>query len=156
MRSFALLRALKAFTAEKLHSDLPGVGIYVGGLPYDDEDAYPFAVLRLAEGSCQEGPQSCECTDKVLIHVGVREPKSLEEGTFDCVSVCDVLRTALWRERILDERYELEEVRVVLPDPERKQHEYHLLTLVTAWSYHVPPRNAGNDYRDEQFVHTKE
>lgn len=156
MRSFALMRALKAFVSEKLQPTASGVGVYVGGLPFDEEEAFPFVVLRLAEGSVENQPDCGCCTDKILLHVGVWEPESIEDATFACLSVCDELRGALWYERVLDERYELEEVRVVIPDPERTQHEYHILTLVTSWNYLVPPHHAGNDYRDDQFVHPKE
>ena len=157
MRSTSLMLSLKRFVDKVLRPEFPRIGLYIGGIPSDAENVFPFVVLRLSDGDGEGTVDGgYECEDKVMLHIGVMEMDDPEEAMLTCLGVSDTLRIALRRARLLENIYELGSLRVAIPDPERKQHDYHLMTLITSWHYLVPAYDAGNDYRDDQFVQHKE
>ena len=42
--------SLKRFVDKVLRPEFPRIGLYIGGIPSDAENVFPFVVLRLSDG----------------------------------------------------------------------------------------------------------
>lgn len=117
--------------------------VFLHGLP-DVQDAvtWPFIICRWAEGqvaSAEDGKTTT--TDMVALILGVHAPASQAEAGLLLAELLDVLRAALWRQRLLAGRFELAEpLRATIPDPRRQVHKFHMATLETTWTYVWPPK----------------
>lgn len=119
----------------------PGEG--PGGGP-DDACAtcYPFIVLRWLSGSvaCAEDGGTV-VTDTVALALGVYAPQSQTQAGMLLAELLDATRYALWRARLVGQRFELAEpLEAAIPEPHERWHLFHLATLKTTWTYTWPPR----------------
>lgn len=99
---------------------------------------YPFVIIRLAEGETDDN--QCRCIDTVVLAVGVWAPESQEQAGLLAAQTLDFLRISLRATRIIDERFELEELNATQPEPQKQWNEYHLATVNTRWNYTIPRR----------------
>lgn len=149
MRSHTLLLGLKSFVRQTLAESVPTPQVHVYDIPKTEQTRFPFVVLRLMKGATEE--ETCE--DVVGILLGVHAPENPETAGLVCAALGDALRQALWRQRILDDLFELQmPFDILQPEPDRKQHDYHMFTLVTHWNYILPQRPLGEVYANEQLV----
>lgn len=117
--------------------------VFLHGLPEDqDSGTWPFIVCRFVDGEVSSEPDGkTTLKDTVALILGVHSPLSQEQAGLLLAELLDLLRAALWRERLLAGRFELEEpVRARVADMEHKVHRFHLATLETTWNYVWPPK----------------
>ena len=131
MKSSFLMLAVERLLIEAV-KEIEG-RVYLHALPENGLPAnFPFVVLRFADGETED----VENEDSLLIHVGIHEPDSIREAGLVCLDLADTIRRALWSTRLVDEEYELRfPIRVKMPDQEKKQHEFHMFTVVAQWQY---------------------
>lgn len=153
MKSYDLILGLRDFLCKELAGlSLPepssGLDIaprvFIHNLPDrlsesgDLPATYPFVIIRLAEGETDDN--QCRCIDTVVLAVGVWAPESQEQAGLLAAQTLDFLRISLRATRIIDERFELEELNVTQPEPQKQWNEYHLATVNTRWNYTIPRR----------------
>lgn len=117
--------------------------VFLHGLPEaQDAGTWPFVICRLVEGElASEADGKTVLTDTVALILGVHAPASQAQAGLLLAELMDALRAALWRERLLAGRFELQEpVRARVADMEQKVHKFHLATLETTWNYVWPPK----------------
>lgn len=146
-----LLTALKDFVGLTVH-DYPfpspdgpceDCRVFLHGLPEEqDAGTWPFVICRWTDGEVvSEADGKTVLTDTVALILGVHSPVSQEQAGLLLAELLDLLRAALWRQRLLAGRFELQEpLRARVADMERKVHQFHLATLETTWNYVWPPR----------------
>ena len=153
MKSYDLILALRDFlrqelTALSLPDPLAGHDVsprvFIHNLPDRQTAAgempatYPFIIIRLAEGETDDAQNIC--TDSVLLVVGVWAPESQEQAGLLTARTLDFLRISLRARRLISERFELEELSITQPEPQKQWNEYHLATVNTRWNYTIPRR----------------
>lgn len=114
--------------------------VFQYGLPEGQEEkTYPFVIIRWVEGeiSSQED-QTTLLQDTILLALGVYNPQDPAHSAILLAELIDCLRAAIWRERVLASRFELETLRCQIVEPGRQQHRYHLVTMETKWNYIWP------------------
>lgn len=156
MKSYDLILGLRDFLCKELAGlSLPepssGLDIaprvFIHNLPDrlsesgDLPATYPFVIIRLAEGETDDAQNIC--TDSVLLVVGVWAPESQEQAGLLTAQTLDFLRISLRAKRLINERFELEEVGFTQPEPQKQWNEYHLATVNTRWNYTIPRRAGG-------------
>ncbi len=117
--------------------------VFLYGLPANlEEECYPFVIVRWLEGKIESLIDAQTIlTDTVALALGVYAPKSQAQAGILCAELLDVLRRALWKERLLARRFELvEPLLAAIPEPGRQIHQYHLATIQTVWNYSWPPK----------------
>lgn len=117
--------------------------VFLHGLPeVQDEGTYPFVVIRWMEGEIESMEDSkTVLRDTVGLALGIHSPKSQTEAGILCAEIIDCLRRAIWKKRILAQRFELiEPLRCSIPDPARQVHNFHMATIETVWNYTWPPK----------------
>ncbi|MDR2503774.1 MAG: hypothetical protein LBD82_05255 [Deltaproteobacteria bacterium] len=157
MRAAQLLTDLKAFVERAMRDfELPGSAVphgppsvFLGGLPTTGTenlpDRFPFVLILWDNGSDQEN-ETNESVDETSLVIGLHTPPGAngpdaEEAELLCAAVMDHLRLALMRHRLLGGRFELElPLTSAKPDPGKKQHLYHLMTVSAKWRYALPQR----------------
>lgn len=117
--------------------------VFLHGLPDGlEDDCYPFVIARWLDGqitSLEDGQTILR--DTVALALGVYAPKSQAQAGLLCAELLDLLRRALWKERLLASRFELvEPLNAAIPEAGRQMHEYHLATIETVWNYAWPPK----------------
>lgn len=156
MKSYDLILALRDFLRKEL-AVLPlpdpitgfdvSPHVFIHNLPDrqtaagETPAAWPFAIVRLAEGETDDN--QCRCIDTVVLAVGVWAPESQEQAGLLAVQTLDAIRISLRATRIIGERFELEELNVTQPEPRKQWNEYHLATVNTRWNYTIPRRAVG-------------
>lgn len=121
--------------------------VFLHGLPEGQEDeTFPFVIVRWLEGEVGSEPDSESLIkDTVGLFLGVYAPRSQAEAGLLSAELLDVLRHALWKQRIVNRRFQLiEPIRATAPEIRQQVHNYHLATIETVWSYVWPPK-AFND-----------
>lgn len=156
MKSYDLILALRDFLVKELAAlSLPdpfsghdvSPRVFIHNLPDRQTAAgetpatYPFIIIRLAEGETDDN--QCRCIDTVVLAVGVWMPESQEQAGLLAAQTLDFLRISLRAKRLIDARFELEELSVTQPEPKRQWNEYHLATVNTRWNYTIPRRAVG-------------
>lgn len=146
-----LLTALKDFVGVTVH-DYPfpspdgpceDCRVFLHGLPEGQEEGtWPFIVCRFVDGEVtSEAHGKTVLKDTVALILGVHSPASQAQAGLLLAELLDLLRAALWRERLLANRFELQEpMRARVADMERQVHQFHLATLETTWNYVWPPK----------------
>ncbi|MBD5608190.1 MAG: hypothetical protein HDQ93_04995, partial [Desulfovibrio sp.] len=146
-----LLLALAGFVSETV-KDYPfpspdgewlDCRVFLHGLPAGQDDGtYPFVLVRWQEGEIQSMEDAkTVLRDTVALVLGVHSPKNQEQAGILCAELMDLLRRALWKQRILASRFELvEPLRSVMPEADRQQHYYHMAIIETVWNYTWPPK----------------
>lgn len=117
--------------------------VFLHGLPEGQEEGtWPFIVCRFVDGEVtSEADGKTVLKDTVALILGVHSPVSQAQAGLLLAELLDLLRAALWRERLLAGRFELEEpLRARVADMEQKVHQFHLATLETTWNYVWPPK----------------
>lgn len=117
--------------------------VFQHGLPEDqDAGTWPFIVCRWTDGEVvSESDGKTTLTDTVALILGVHSPASQAQAGLLLAELLDLLRAALWRQRILAGRFEHQEpLRARVADMERQVHKFHLATLETTWNYVWPPK----------------
>lgn len=151
MTSRALLQALMIFVTKAVEDyPFPSASgewrdcrVFLHGLPDgQDEETYPFVVVRWQEGEIESLEDARTILqDTVLLILGVHAPQSQEQAGLLCAELLDCLRRALWKQRILDRRFELvEPLRSSMLEPGRQQHRFYMASIVTVWNYVWPPK----------------
>lgn len=115
--------------------------------------SYPFVIIRLAEGETDDN--QCRCIDTVMLVVGVWAPESQEQAGLLATQTLDAIRISLRAARIIGERFELEELNVAQPEPQKQWNEYHLATVNTRWNYTIPRRAMENEDRGREPLFEK-
>lgn len=156
MKSYDLLLAVRDFLRAELRNlPLPDPSsgldaaprVFVHNLPDRRDDAdeypasYPFVIVRLAEGETDDS--QCRCVDALVLVVGVWAPESQEQAGLLTAQTLDAIRISLRAGRVIDDRFELEELGFTQPEPQRQWNEYHLATVNTRWNYTIPRRVVG-------------
>lgn len=152
MTSRSLLLAIIEFLRQSLADyEFPApngafrdVKIFLHNLPEDlSAETWPFVICRWQKGEIASRPdQATILKDTVVLYCGVYSPKNPTQAGLLCADLLDVLRRALWKTRILDNRFELlEPIVAQMAQPEQQIHQYHYLTLETVWEYIWPPRS---------------
>lgn len=156
MKSYDLICAVRDFLRAELRNlPLPDPAtnldaaprVFVHNLPDRRDDAeeypstYPFVIVRLAEGETDDS--RCRCVDTLVLVVGVWAPESQEQAGLLTALTLDWLRSSLRAGRVIDGRFELEELGVTQPEPQRQWNEYHLATVDARWNYTIPRRAVG-------------
>lgn len=146
-----LLTALEDFVKVTVH-DYPfpspdgaceDCRVFLHGLPEGQEEGtWPFIVCRFVDGELtSEADGKTTLKDTVALILGVHSPVSQEQAGFLLAELLDLLRAALWRQRILAGRFELQEpLRARVADMGQKVHQFHLATLETTWNYVWPSK----------------
>lgn len=146
-----LLLALSTFVAETVR-DYPfpspdgqqlDCRVFLHGLPENQDDGtYPFVLVRWQEGDIESMEDSkTVLRDSVALVLGVHSPKNQAQAGLLCAELMDVLRRAIWKQRILDRCFQLvEPLRSMMPDADRQQHHFHMAILETVWDYTWPPK----------------
>ncbi len=157
MKSYDLILALrdvlrKELAALSLPDTLTGFDVsprvFIHNLPDrqtvagEPPAAWPFIIVRLAEGETDDN--QCRCIDTVVLAVGVWAPESQEQAGLLAARTLDFLRITLRSARLIGERFELEELSVTQPEPQKQWNEYHLATVNTRWNYTIPRRAVGD------------
>ena len=162
MRARQLLMDLKVFVEGALAdfplpdpvTDQPEMGraqCFLGNVPEDDHatlpERFPFVVIRWMEGEDEEEGVSVE---EAALIFGVYSPAGADEAELVTAALLDHLRQALMRLRILGEVFDLElPLKSAKPDPEKRQHNYHIATIITRWRHRTPRRPLpGGDFDD--------
>ena len=117
--------------------------VFWHGLPEEqDAGTWPFVVCRFVDGEVtSEADSKTVLKDTVALILGVHSPVSQKQAGVLLTELMDLLRAALWRERLLAGRFELEEpLRARVADMEQRVHKFHLATLETTWNYVWPPK----------------
>lgn len=153
MKTHQLLLALRDFTRTALSAESPTPVVYLYDLPKNEPASYPFVLLRLQKSRIEDD----FCDDSVAFYLGMHVPDNPEEAGLRCAALGDTLCAAFWRQRIIADRFELQfPLELVQPDPDRKQHDYHLFTLCTFWNSILPSRRLEGDvYGDTQLITRK-
>lgn len=153
MRAYKLLLDLKAFVEITLadfslpdpvtgQPEIGRVQCFLGNVPDDDQTAlperFPFVVIRWVEGENEEDGENLE---EAALIFGVYSPTGPGEAELTTAALLDHMRQALMRLRILGEVFDLElPLKSAKPDPEKRQHNYHIATLITRWRHRTPRR----------------
>lgn len=150
MKTHALLLALRGFTRTALAAEKPAPGVYLYDLPRAEVTTYPFVLIRLQKSRTEVD----FCDDVVAFYLGMHVPNDPEQAGLACAALGDSLCAAFWRQRVIAERFELQfPLELSQPDPDRKQHDYHLFTLCTFWNSILPGRRLEGDvYGNEQLI----
>lgn len=117
--------------------------VFLHGLPENqDEGTYPYVIIRWQEGEIVSMEDSrTVLQDTVALILGVHSPVNQREAGILCAELMDVLRRALWKQRIIARCFELvEPLRSVMPEADRQQHRYHMAAIETVWNYTWPPK----------------
>lgn len=117
--------------------------VFLHGLPEGQEDeTFPFVIVRWLEGEVgSEEDSRTLIKDAVGFFLGVYAPRAQAEAGLLTAELIDVLRRALWKQRIINRRFELiEPIRATAPEMRQQVHQYHLATIETVWSYVWPPK----------------
>lgn len=118
--------------------------VYLGDLPGDSAndlpERFPFALLQWAGGDLSHGQAPTnEGLDDVNIIVGVYSPTGPREAELICAAYADFLRALLVRHHLVAARFKLQSpLECRRPAPEKRQHRYHLFTILTRWDYALP------------------
>lgn len=156
MRAHKLLLDIKAFLEAAL-ADMPlpdsstgkdALGkaqCFFGNVPDSNEEVlpnrFPFVVIRWTEGEDQENADSNSGVDTVALILGVYAPDGPGEAELVTAILMDHLRSALMRNRILASMFDLQlPLSSAKPDPEKRQHNYHIATILTRWNFSEPRR----------------
>lgn len=131
--------------------------IYLGDLPVltaeELPDRFPFALIFWGGGENREseifdGAEDVDILLGVYVKPGL-QPNQLQpqaETELLCAAWSDHIRALLIRNRLLANLFDLQlPLRVQKPLPEKKQHQYHLLTINTRWQYSLPARSLSPD-----------
>lgn len=168
MKSYDLLLSLRDFLRHELAAlSLPDPfsgqdahpRVFIHNLPDrqtatgDTPATYPFVIIRLAEGETDDN--GCRCIDTVVLAVGVWSPESQEQAGLLAARTLDFLRISLRAQRLIGERFELEELSFTQPEPKRQWNEYHLATVNTRWNYTIPRRAVENEDRGREPLFEK-
>ena len=156
MKSYDLILSLRDF----LRNELAGISlpepssgldiaprVFIHNLPDrrsengDLPATYPFIIIRLAEGETDDN--QCRCTDTLILAVGVWAPENQEQAGLLAAQILDFLRISLRAKRLIGGRFELEELSITQPEPQKQWNEYHLATVNTRWNYTIPRRAVG-------------
>lgn len=116
--------------------------VFLHGLPEGlEEETYPFVLIRWTDGDILEQDTWTVARDTVSLILGVHSPRDQEEAGLLLAELLDLLRRAIWKERLLCGQYQQAEApAAAIPDPERRVHKYHLATIKTVWEYLWPSR----------------
>ena len=123
------------------------VRVFLHGLPEEQEsEPYPFVIVRWMDGETASEPDGQTILrDTVMLGIGVYSPKDQRQAGILCAELLDCLRRALWRKRLLAERFELvEPLRSSGVESGRQMHRFHLVTIETVWNYAWPPKALDN------------
>lgn len=146
-----LLLALSVFVTDTVHNypfpapdgKMIDCRVFLHGLPENQEEGtYPFVIVRWQEGDIESMEDSkTVLRDTVALILGVHSPRNQEEAGILCAELMDVLRRAIWKQRILANCFQLvEPLRSIMPDADRQQHHYHMAAIETVWNYTWPPK----------------
>ena len=151
MRAHKLLRDLKSFLDEVLADfELPGptiesmarARVYFGNVPDDNsglDERFPFVIIRWSEGEDGEEGQSEE---EAALIFGVFSPSGPGEAELITAALMDHVRSALMEKRILGQTFDLLlPLKSAKPDPEKRQHNYHIAAIITRWNHQVVRRD---------------
>ncbi len=117
--------------------------VFLHGLPDEQEtETYPFVIVRWLEGEiASEEDAKTVLKDTVMLALGIHNPHSQAEAGTLLAELMDCLRRAIWKKRILANRFELvEPLRSQIIEQQRQQHRFHLATIETVWNYTWPPK----------------
>ena len=117
--------------------------VFLHGLPDEQEtETYPFVIVRWLEGEiASEEDAKTVVKDTVILALGIHNPHSQDEAGTLLAELMDCLRRALWKKRIIANRFELvEPLRSQIIEQQRQQHRFHLATIETVWNYTWPPK----------------
>lgn len=162
MRVHKLLLDLKTFLDASLSSfplpdpsrgrDILGCAkCFFGNVPDTGEDElperFPFVLIRWQEGESREDGENGETVALIL---GVYAANGPEEAELVTAMLADHLRLCLMRSRTLAAVFELQlPLTTAKPDPEKKQHNYHIATIITRWNHRTPRRNLSEGESNE-------
>ncbi|MDR2946717.1 MAG: hypothetical protein LBV79_08235 [Candidatus Adiutrix sp.] len=165
MRAHQLLVDLKNFVESSLAdfalpnpaTGQPEMGrarCFLGNVPDDDQTAlperFPFVVIRWVEG---EDAEDGDALEEAALIFGVYSPAGADEAELLTAALLDHMRRALMALRILGNVFDLIlPLKSAKPDPEKRQHNYHMATIITRWRHLTPrrPLNQG-DFDDGQY-----
>jgi len=150
MKTHLLLLALQRFVKAALERDGITAGVFMYALPDDGKAAtFPFVLQRLVKGTTDENDNE----DVVALHIGVEQSAGDDDAGTVAAGICDTLRYALWTARILEDRFQLVfPLEVRQPDPEKKEHNFHMISMITRWNYVPPDRALGPDVYKTPYV----
>lgn len=117
--------------------------VFLHGTPEDQEDkVFPFVIIRWVEGSVESMEDAATILrDTVALMLGVHSPRSQAEAGLLLAELLDLLRRALWKQRILARRFQLvEPLQAQIPGLQQRVHQFHMATIETVWDYVWPPK----------------
>lgn len=119
--------------------------VFLHGLPDEQESGtYPFVCVRWVKGDINEGMGSAGCTETLALIIGVHAPQSQEEAGLLLAEALDWIRAALRRNRVVNERYQLNlPLSASIPDYEKRWNEFHMATVFADYDYVIPPTPLG-------------
>ncbi|MDR2891599.1 MAG: hypothetical protein LBV80_00710 [Deltaproteobacteria bacterium] len=163
MRVYKLLLELQAFLETSLAAfplpepvngkdKMDSARCFLGNVPDDNEknlpERFPFVVIRWVEGSSQDQGDNLE---QVALLLGVYSPSGPGEAELLTAMLMDHLRGDFMRNRLLADIFDLQlPLESAKPDPEKKQHNYHIATMITRWRHTSPRRSIKGDFYGEQ------
>ncbi|MDL2279072.1 hypothetical protein LJC15_00210 [Desulfovibrio sp. OttesenSCG-928-G11] len=159
MRAHKLLLDLKDFLSPLLAEfPLPspdpaaeqGLGqakIFFGNVPdspaEEMPERFPFVILRWMEGEDNEDSSATSHEEQAALILGVFAPQGPEQAELVTAALLDFLREKLLERRLLPESAPMFDLVLPLacakPEPEKRQHNYHIATILTRWN-HVSAR----------------
>jgi len=151
MRAYKLLHDLEVFLNKVLADfslpDPAGNGIkpprcYFGDVPDDEQsvfpERFPFLIIRWVKGESEEDGGNQE---EVALIFGFYAPEGAAQAELISAALLDHVRRALMQLRVLGQSFDLQlPLEAAKPDPERRQHNYHIATIITRWSHQTPRR----------------
>ena len=123
--------------------------IFFGNVQDSPPDAlpgrFPFIVVRWSEGESEEDPGGgISNEEEIALILGVYAPQGHAEAELVTAALLDHLRAAFMRSRSIPGEENVFDLvlplRAAKPDPEKKQHLYHIATLITRWRHMTPRR----------------
>lgn len=131
--------------------DLGRAQVFIGNVPDTGEEElperFPFAVIRWLEGESREEGENIE---EIVLILGVFAPSGPGEAELITAALMDHLRLHFMQLRILSGVFDLQmPLTVTKPEPEKRQHNFHVATILTRWQHTTFQRPLQGDF-DEQ------